>query len=105
MAADSMVWVGTHLHRGELQRVLNQYKVIGYRRMHDTCFLPPAVSRLKGDLHKELYYKIGVVKCMQATADTTDAGLFITGWLKPMKICECMIKACSILKRHWRNIS
>jgi two-component sensor histidine kinase len=64
------------LAEGELHQVLVQYKAVHYPRLHHTYFLLSAVSRLKGDLHKELYYNLEVVKCMQATADTTDAGLF-----------------------------
>ncbi len=72
-----------HLNEGrldlageELLQVLESMKRMGYKKLYNTYYLLSAVSRLKGDQKKELYYRIEVIKSMKETGDSTDAGLF-----------------------------
>ncbi|MGN8070940.1 tetratricopeptide repeat-containing sensor histidine kinase [Mucilaginibacter sp. 22184] len=73
-----------HLNEGqlviaekELLTVLSDYRAIHFPKLHHTYFLLSAVSRLRSDLKKELYYDLAVRKTMIATADTIDAAFFL----------------------------
>jgi two-component system, sensor histidine kinase PdtaS len=72
-----------HLNQGkldlaekELFLVLDQYKAIHFVNLHHTYFLLSEVYRLKGNLHKQLYYALATVKSMKATGDSSAATLF-----------------------------
>jgi pentatricopeptide repeat protein len=60
----------------ELLRVLQQYKALGYKKLHVTYDLLAEVSKLKVDLHKELLYRTEAIRSLEATADTAQAPLF-----------------------------
>ena len=73
-----------HLNEGqlalaekELLAVLSAYREIGFKKLHHTYFLLSAVSRLRSDLKKELYYDLAAKRSMLATADTADAAFFL----------------------------
>lgn len=73
-----------HLNEGqlvlaekELLAVLEDYRAIHYTRLHHTYFLLSAVSRLRSDLKKELFYNLAAKKSMLASADTVDAAFFL----------------------------
>lgn len=72
-----------HLNQGkldlaekELLKVLESYKAIHFKAIHNTYFLLGAVSHLKGDQQKELLYYTETVKGMLATNDTASACWF-----------------------------
>ena len=55
----------------ELLQVLSQYKAMGYKKLNDTYDLLAEINKSKPDLHKELFYRLELVKNMEATADTS----------------------------------
>ncbi|NCD72122.1 sensor histidine kinase [Mucilaginibacter agri] len=57
------------LAENELQQVLNDYKAIGYKKLHYTYDLLASISRAKADLHKELFYRMEARKSMEASHD------------------------------------
>ena len=61
----------------QLLQVLAEYKAINFKKLHHTYFLLSAVSRLRSDLKKELYYDLETKRSMLATADTADAVFFL----------------------------
>ncbi len=68
----------THFNNGkpdqaeaELLQVLSRYKAIGYKKLNDTYDLLAEINKSKPDLHKELFYRLELVKNMEATADTS----------------------------------
>ncbi|WP_259065809.1 histidine kinase dimerization/phosphoacceptor domain -containing protein [Mucilaginibacter sp. X4EP1] len=61
----------------QLQKVLSLYNSIGYKRLHYTYDLLTAISIIKGDFNKALYYALEMLKSIQATGDTALAyGLY-----------------------------
>jgi two-component sensor histidine kinase len=60
----------------ELLDVLSQYKALGYKKLHYAYDLLGDVSQSKLDLHEELYYRLLVIKTMEATRDTARAPFF-----------------------------
>lgn len=59
----------------ELLKALSLYKSIGYKRLHYTYDLLAAISNIRGDFNKALYYSLEMIKSMQATGDTAQAYL------------------------------
>jgi len=57
----------------ELLKALSIYKSIGYKKLHHTYNLLAAISNVKGNLNKALYYSLEMIKSVQATGDTTRA--------------------------------
>ena len=60
----------------ELSNVLSQYKAIGYKKLNDTYDLLAEINKSKPDLHKELFYRLELIKNMEATADTARADYY-----------------------------
>lgn len=60
----------------ELLGMLAAYKALHYDRLMDTYELLAEVSKLETDLHKELLYKLELIKNMEATNDTARADYF-----------------------------
>ncbi len=56
---------------GELLHVLSLYKTIGCKKLNDTYDLLAEINKSKPDLHRELFYRLELVKNMEATADTS----------------------------------
>lgn len=72
-----------HLNQGkldqsekELLEVIDMYKSIGFRNLHYTYDLLSAVSTLKGNLNRALYYALEMIKSMETTGDSAVAGVF-----------------------------
>lgn len=72
-----------HLNEGKLDlakkeflQVLAAYKAIGYKNLHHVYYLLAAVYRLEGNLDKELFYGLEVIKSIEATRDMAAAPLF-----------------------------
>ncbi|RFM28859.1 tetratricopeptide repeat-containing sensor histidine kinase [Deminuibacter soli] len=60
----------------ELLQVLDQYKANGVKKLTDIYELLAEVSKLETDLHKELFYKIELIKNMELTGDTARADYY-----------------------------
>ncbi|MEO3406363.1 sensor histidine kinase [Mucilaginibacter sp. CAU 1740] len=60
----------------ELNKALKQYKSVGYKKLATTFNSLAEVSKQKVDLHKELYYRLEVIKSMNETADTALADFY-----------------------------
>ncbi|PWK78383.1 two-component sensor histidine kinase [Mucilaginibacter oryzae] len=60
----------------ELNKALKQYQSIGYKKLAATYHSMAEVSKQKVDLHKELYYRLEVIKSMNETADTALADFY-----------------------------
>jgi len=54
----------------DFQHALKQYQAAGYRKLHPVYDLLARVSELRGDLRRELNYRIDEVKSMEETHDT-----------------------------------
>lgn len=72
-----------HLNQGklalseqELLEVVERYKATGYQNLHYTYDLLAAVSTLRGNLNRALFYSLEMIKSMEATGDSTSAGTF-----------------------------
>lgn len=72
-----------HLNQGKLEEseeellnVIEQYKSIGFRNLHYTYDLLAAVSTLRGNLNRALFYGLEMMKSMEATGDSTSALTF-----------------------------
>lgn len=72
-----------HLNQGklalseqELLEVVEQYQAIGYNNLHYTYDLLAAVSTLRGNLNRALFYGLEMIKNMEATGDSTHANTF-----------------------------
>lgn len=59
-----------------LLEVIEQYKAIGFPNLHYTYDLLAAVSTLKGNLNRALYFGIEMIKSMEATGDSASAAHF-----------------------------
>ncbi len=73
----------THLNQGkldesekELLEVVEQYKAIGYPNLHYSYDLLAAVSTLKGNMNRALYFGLEMMKSMKATGDSASANYF-----------------------------
>ena len=60
----------------ELLEMLAAYRSMHYTKLQDIYELLAEVSKLESDLHKELYYKLELIKNMEATGDTARADYF-----------------------------
>ncbi|PUZ25764.1 hypothetical protein DCC81_15990 [Chitinophaga parva] len=60
----------------ELLGMLAAYNALHYDKLVDTYELLAEVSKLETDLHKELLYKLELIKNMEATGDTARADYF-----------------------------
>ena len=72
-----------HLNQGkldesekELLEVVEQYKAIGYPNLHYTYDLLAAVSTLKGNMNRALYFGLEMMKSMKVTGDSASAIFF-----------------------------
>ena len=63
----------TNLAENELLKIIEQYRSIHYLKLQRVYELLASVNRLKGDLRKDIFYKIETIKSMEATADTSEA--------------------------------
>jgi two-component sensor histidine kinase len=64
------------LAENELLQVIEGYKAIHFRRLHYTYDLLRAVSNLKGDLVKEVFYTMEMVRSLETTDAGDDSTLF-----------------------------
>ena len=64
------------LAENELLQVIEGYKAIRFRRLHYTYDLLRAVSNLKGDLVKEVFYTAEMVRSLETTDARDDSSLF-----------------------------
>lgn len=60
----------------ELLEVIEKYKAIGYPNLHYTYDLLAAVSMLKGNMNRALFFGLEMIKSMEATGDSASAGTF-----------------------------
>jgi two-component sensor histidine kinase len=63
----------------ELLQVVSLYKKNNYKKLYDTYYLLGAVYSLKGNISRDLYYKLETVKNMEANGDYSNADLFYSG--------------------------
>ena len=54
----------------ELLKALSIFKSIGYKKLHYTYDLLAAISNIRGDFNKALYYSLEMIKSVQASGDT-----------------------------------
>lgn len=54
----------------ELLKALDLYRSISYKKLHYTYDLLVAISNIRGDFNKALYYSLEMLKSVQATGDT-----------------------------------
>jgi two-component sensor histidine kinase len=94
-----------------LLEVVKGYKAIGYKKLHHVYYLLAALYGRKGDLDKELYYGLEVVKSMEATNDMSSASLFYfrlgetyDDLKMPEKGMEYFRKSLKIAESHHENI-
>ncbi|AYL94344.1 tetratricopeptide repeat-containing sensor histidine kinase [Mucilaginibacter celer] len=71
-----MVQGNYDLAESELKTVVRQLRSVGFKNLHFTYDLLASLSKLKGNFHKELFYKTEVISSMEATGDYSYASYF-----------------------------